>query len=274
MSPVESAAKAEDPKAAPGNKQASTAETPPVDERVVYLSPSESVREDGEKLAPQVARAIMHDIVTRDLPDGARLPPEAAMLIKYRVGRPTLREALRILEVNGLVRIKTGPNGGPRVRRSDVRDLGSSLSLHLASRRVRNGDVYNARGELEPLLARLAAERATDLERQSLIDHVRGNTNNDGETPNSWFEFHQLVANLSHDPVLSAVSAALYHICDRSKNVSRAVWVALTAEHLAITEAITAGNGFEAETLMREHMAHYPQLERSGEIVAWRSPRF
>ena len=66
----------------------------------------------NEKIAESVARQILRDIQLQGLAPGSMLPPESAMLERFDIGRGSLREALRILEVNGLITIKTGPGGG------------------------------------------------------------------------------------------------------------------------------------------------------------------
>src|SRR3954454_19262155 len=112
----------------------------------------------GAKIAEYLAQAIVHEIVSRKLAPGTLLPSEAQMIEDYGVGRGSLREALRILEVQGIIALKPGPNGGPVVEETDVRDFGrmSSLFFHL------NGATFNqlleARLALEPLMVRLAAE--------------------------------------------------------------------------------------------------------------------
>ena len=68
-----------------------------------------------EKVAESVARQILQDIRRNRLGPGSMLPPESTMVERFGVGRGSLREALRILEVNGLVTLKPGPRGGPVV---------------------------------------------------------------------------------------------------------------------------------------------------------------
>ena len=60
-----------------------------------------------------LAVMIVRDIVSRNRGPGDTLPSEAAMLAHYRVSRASLREALRLLEVQELIRLKPGPGGGP-----------------------------------------------------------------------------------------------------------------------------------------------------------------
>ncbi|MDT5076093.1 MAG: GntR family transcriptional regulator, transcriptional repressor for pyruvate dehydrogenase complex, partial [Mycobacterium sp.] len=71
-----------------------------------------------EKISETLARDILHDILDRGLTAGARLPSEAELVASYGVGKSSLREALRLLEVNGVITIKTGPTGGPIVAES------------------------------------------------------------------------------------------------------------------------------------------------------------
>src|SRR5262249_3313574 len=77
-----------------------------------------------EKVALRVARLIVRDIVERGLTRGDALEAEAAMLQRFGISRASLREALRILEIHGLITIKPGPGGGPSVGAVDSRDFG------------------------------------------------------------------------------------------------------------------------------------------------------
>src|SRR5690606_30541465 len=74
-------------------------------------------RQRTPKASERLARQLATLIVEGELEEGARLPHESEMLAQLQVGRATLREALRLLEVWGLVVIRTGPGGGPTVRR-------------------------------------------------------------------------------------------------------------------------------------------------------------
>ncbi|OUS83987.1 hypothetical protein CA951_40595 [Rhodococcus sp. NCIMB 12038] len=231
-------------------------------------------RASGEKVASQIARAIVRDIVQRGLSEGASLPPEPAMLEQYRVGRPTLREALRILEVNGLITIKPGRSGGPKVRRSDTSNLASQLSLHFMSRRVTYADVSSARRAIEPTLARLAALNATEAERQQLAELIH---RTDQPRPRGSdllaesLAFHRLVAVISHEPVLGPLSVSLQFILNprRSEQEHSRTWKRLMSEHIPLGEAIIRGDAEQAEQLMAEHMSHYPPVKAHEEILDW-----
>src|ERR1700674_1494569 len=82
------------------------------------------------KTSETVAIDLVHDIVVRRLKAGDKLPLEVAMLQEYRVSRASLREALRLLEVQGLISIRPGPGGGPVVGSVDARHLARTASLY------------------------------------------------------------------------------------------------------------------------------------------------
>src|SRR4051812_39401907 len=84
-----------------------------------------------QKTAMLVAQRIVADINRRGNTFGDRLPPERAMLEEYNIGRGTLRESLRFLELQGVISLKPGPGGGPMVERPDGTSLATALSLLL-----------------------------------------------------------------------------------------------------------------------------------------------
>ena len=110
-----------------------------------------------EKLAETVARRIVHDISDRGLQPGAVLPSEKQMSAQYEVARGTLREALRILEIHGLIQMKLGPGGGPVVNETRSDELGRMLTLFLHGAGATMADLMDARIVIEPMAARAAA---------------------------------------------------------------------------------------------------------------------
>ena len=109
------------------------------------------------KASEGVARDIVDDIVVRRLREGDGLPSESAMLQHYGVSRETLREGLRLLEVQGLISIRRGPGGGPIVGTIDPASLGrtSTLYFHLAG--ATYAELFDAWVVCERVIADLAA---------------------------------------------------------------------------------------------------------------------
>ena len=121
------------------------------------VASGEPRRRRPQKTAERVAGEIVRDIVARDLGSGAHLPLEAAMAAQYGVSRSSVREALRILEVQGLISLKPGPGGGPVVGVVEATYLArtESLYFHLAGATYR--DLIATQAVLEPLCAAAAA---------------------------------------------------------------------------------------------------------------------
>jgi DNA-binding FadR family transcriptional regulator len=263
--------------------------TPPVD----GYRPTVFVGGRSEKKSEMLARQILDDAIDEGQEPGAMLPPEAAMLDRYGVGRPTLREALRILEVHGLLVIRSGPGGGPIVTAASSRDYGRMSSLYYRAAGVRVRDLLEARLVMEPIAARLAAEHHTEEGvarlRHLVADLEKWAATRSGEAPlvgkdNRAFlqasrTFHDVVNGISGNPILDFFSQALVDMfTERMAGViyppdqrDRA-----NRQHIAIAGAILRGNGSAAERLMREHMAefrNYSWESWSGglnELVAWR----
>ncbi len=106
-----------------------------------------------------VADQIRERILRGDLNEGDLLPKEAELREQYPVNVQSLREALRILEAEGLVRVRRGNRGGAVVHRPTPGNVAYSLSMVLAMSGTDIDDVGRALHEVEPMCAALCAER-------------------------------------------------------------------------------------------------------------------
>src|SRR3954465_6709508 len=123
--------------------------------------PIQFVELEAKKLSTALADSITETILRDGLQPGSRLPPEREMGEQFGVGRGTLREALRVLEAEGLITVRSGPHGGPVVSKPDALRLARLLILLLISWGTTLRSVYDVRILLEPLAAGRAAESAT-----------------------------------------------------------------------------------------------------------------
>jgi GntR family transcriptional regulator, transcriptional repressor for pyruvate dehydrogenase complex len=234
-----------------------------------------------EKIAEAVAREIICDIKRQDLQAGAMLPHEGMMLERYDIGRGSLREALRILEVNGLVTIKTGPNGGPVVAAHDPRNFGQMTTLHLQSIGATYRELLDARAEYEALLARKAAEREDDEGARGVrraMEHARESSPDDVAYAASTSGFHSAVCDAGRNLVIALAAKSIQSIW--SQHVTKVLFgpegrAEVHRQHEAITQAIESQNARRAERLMRAHMQHYQDYcetlyrARMDDIVDW-----
>jgi DNA-binding FadR family transcriptional regulator len=232
-----------------------------------------SQKRRSDKMSERLARQIVDDAISQDLRPGAMLPSEAHMLRQYGVSRGTLREALRILEVQGLLTMKPGPNGGPTIAELDPADFARVLKFHLRVRASTYRQVLAARLAVEPLMARLAAE-AQDPEGLAALKLVierceRSDLSNEAEWSETSHLFHATIASMSGNALLDLLGLSLkeiYRDWAAGSVTPRRMRAKVLSVHRAIADAIFARNGARAESLMREHMIYY--ANRSGDLHA------
>jgi DNA-binding FadR family transcriptional regulator len=110
------------------------------------------------KAAELVAASIRSAIIRAEIASGENLPPEAKLLEMFEVSRPTIREALRILEFEDLISVSRGARGGAKVKAPSPDFVSRAMGVALQARNVVLGDIYQARMIVEPAAAKLAAE--------------------------------------------------------------------------------------------------------------------
>src|SRR3954468_19965917 len=153
------------------------------------------------KTSESVARDIARAIIEAGLTTGDALPPEAAMLEQYSVSRESLREGLRLLEVQGLISIRRGPGGGPVVGYVDPANLGrvSSLYYHLAG--ATYAELFEAWVIGEAMLGSRAAKNPDATARMAAMKPYLADNHVDAGLPIDEFvqihtQFHGAVASL------------------------------------------------------------------------------
>ena len=211
------------------------------------------------KASEVVAEEIVNQIVDGDLPEGTRLPSEKEMLELFDVGRSTLRETLRILETRGVITIRSGRNGGPVVRRPRTTDLSEALTLLLQFDRATLVDVLFAREALEPVIAYAASSRITADEIEILREIVKntGARSDEATFVRENQRFHSTLAEATRNPILQMVSDTLKSITDGGRigvQYTPEYREAVIAAHLAIVDAVEAGDAELASRSMRTHL--------------------
>ena len=164
-----------------------------------------------------LAESIAREIHRRGLTAGDKLLSEQKMVERYGVARGSLREALRYLELQGVLRIKSGPGGGPMIQTPDGRHFASTLALMLQFVGARFRAIVETRWVVEPGIAALAAERASAADLSALRDCVEAlrAALGDGDrfiTENR--RFHDLLAFAGGNPVFRFLLPALHWISD------------------------------------------------------------
>lgn len=220
----------------------------------------------GTKLSRVVASTIVEDIVSQRLTAGDRLPSEAAMVERFGVGRASIREGLRLLEMYGVVSIRPGQNGGPVVADMTPEDLARTLSLFFRMTGATYRDLIQARLVIEPVMARLAAE-AQDPEQ---LDEIRAVMKADEDYDADRYveratAFHYTVSGSSGNPVLDILGRTLRVLYSERLTgpglVPEEARPIIRHVHQEIGNAILAGDADLAERLMHEHMVELATLQ-------------
>lgn len=110
------------------------------------------------KAAELLAARIRGQIIRRELKEGEALPAESELMEKFGVSRPTLREAIRVLEMESLLRMRRGSHGGAIVTAPDPQVAARTVGVILQLRGVTLKDIHTARTMIEPMAARYIAE--------------------------------------------------------------------------------------------------------------------
>lgn len=216
------------------------------------------------KTSERIAAALVADIVAQRLKPGDRLSNEAAMVERFHVGRGSLREALRILEVQGLINLRSGPGGGPVVVAVHPTDVARtfSLYLHLAGATIR--ELTEARMFLEPMTARLAAETQNPDDMKRLREAVEYEASIPIGDPRFVFagnNFHYVLATMTGNRVLDLLATALKELYTtrvvQGGLVNDLDQEDLRNEHRGMAEAILRGHASAAARLARQHTEHY-----------------
>jgi len=121
--------------------------------------------------ADLVAADLRRQIVAGKLGDGTFLPRQIDLLAIYEVSRPSLREALRVLESEGLISVRRGKLGGAVVHRPSLHMVAQTLGLVLDSQNVTTRDFSTALNLLEPQCVGLCAAR--EDRHETLIPRLR-----------------------------------------------------------------------------------------------------
>lgn len=220
-------------------------------------------REKPEQIADELRALIVHG----ELSEGDSLGNEPDLVERFGVSRPSLREALRILETEGLITVIRGARGGVVVHEPDERMSARTAALVLQARNVSLADVFEARSMLEPLAARALASKRN---RKAAIDELRElveKQQSSIEDPEQFgpanAEFHARLVSLAGNQTLSIVAEMLKDIVARSVtavsrdgdglgSVSTRRRGIRSQERLL--ELLEAGDGVAAEDHWRSHM--------------------
>lgn len=218
---------------------------------------------------PKASDVIITDIRDRilfqRLPVGTRLPNEVELMEQYGLGRVTVREALRVLERDGLVEIRRGPTGGIFVRHTDISQASDAMAMLFRFNDTTLGESAEFRALLEPRVAHLAALHASEQQLEEIRAIADGSAG-----AQQVAELHALLSaacgNKVFELVLKALhdSAAGHYRYDlfEAESADRG-----THDHVDLARAIVARDAEAAEEAMRRHLATYATYLEDNDLV-------
>ena len=221
-------------------------------------------------VAEAVASQLRARILDGDLTDGSELPTEAVLLEQFPVSRPSLREAFRVLEAEGLLRVRRGKRGGTVITHPTPDSAAYHVGLLLHARGTTLQDLAAARDLLEPLCAEQAARRRDHISvgrKLAKLTAVDADQVEDGLAfTKAATAFHQQLAMAAGNRTLETLAGILESIWNTQEldwaqsAISEGDYpdVSLRREvlkaHLRISQAIEAGDVDQAVHLTRGHL--------------------
>jgi DNA-binding FadR family transcriptional regulator len=214
-----------------------------------------------QDVVDQIQAAILHGHIA----PGERLPPERELVTMFKTSRPTLREALRILEQKGLIEIRLGAMGGAFVRDANGELMAESLAMLIASQGVSLNHLAEFREGIEASVAGLAAARSTDAHGKTLIELNERIKVCAKQGVDAWPEvaqldeqFHLETARIAGNPLYSFVLQSIHENLHRFGDTFRRIGQEELDQNLQdldqLTQAICKHDRYRASRLARDHV--------------------
>ncbi len=226
------------------------------------------------RASQDIVQQIKESIFAGKLAPGDRLPSEKELAEQFGLSRITVRDALRVLESQGLIGIKVGAGGGAFVANPSSKPLSNMLSDMLRLQGGTTKELVEARHVIETSIVTLAAQRATaeDLEamRRAIAAARAARTAGDPRfTPHS-VDFHMALAKAAKNQVLlvtvNSLQTFFHETLDRLLPDDRMAQRAIE-DHQKLLNAIAAHDVEQANRVMREHLNYFEKrvqkLDRS-----------
>ncbi|RED45821.1 FadR/GntR family transcriptional regulator [Aestuariispira insulae] len=219
------------------------------------------------KRTDEICDRIKDWIVERDMQPGDRLPQEPDLIREFEASKGTVRESLKSLETQGLIKTRTGPGGGAFVADIDGGRAMELLANFFFFRQPTISDIYQLRRRLEPDLAVsvIGLLKDEDFKRLEdtlrLYDHPPENRGEEYEQRLAELDFHTVLAELCPNPLLGFFCGFLQNLL-RNQTVCQHIYEKPNPElrqhalhyQLRLLQALKAGNAEAAREIMFEHM--------------------
>jgi DNA-binding FadR family transcriptional regulator len=224
------------------------------------------------KLSHLIAGDLRAKIASSELAPGDSLPPESELLAQFGISRPTLREALRILESDKLIRLGRGARSGATILGASVEAAARHSAMYLASHGATLADIHEVRMLIEPSLAAMLALRAKKEHIKALRQCVSAQqaaleTRDYATAIKAVQDFHSIMARSSENRALGLFSGVLQEMSVRvypkmlvtgsagDRQIARRRTEESAAAHRKLVDLIIHSKSREAEEFWAAYMA-------------------
>jgi len=232
------------------------------------------VKEKRPKAAQIVAAELRRQIATGRMKPGDKLHPENVLQTEFAISRPTLREALRLLEAESLITIGRGKHGGARVSQIDMAAAARQVGVFLQVQGTTLNDVWLARTIIEPPAAGLLAAQRSPQAFEALQANIEAASEAAQSDPLRYADlsanFSLLITRYCGSNTLHLLASLIYDIIRRQhehvteRTLSKVHVHALRQEsiksRIKALELMRSGAAVEAETFWRQHLEHMRDL--------------
>lgn len=214
----------------------------------------------NKKIYQLIVEQIQEMILSGQLKAGDKLPSERTMAETFQASRASIREAVRSLEILGIIETRQGE--GSFIRETTGNQWLEPLSVMFKLSGGTFNEILEMRQILETQAARLAADRISEDEKEHLQYLIKALKESKDEEEMVQYDqaFHMLIAEASRNmliaSVMSAITAILQNFIEEARE-SVNIWshdpAVLTAQHERVCQAILAGDGEVAAKAMETH---------------------
>jgi DNA-binding FadR family transcriptional regulator len=213
------------------------------------------------KAAQVIAEDLRNEIIVRGLRPGSSLPSEPELMARYQFSRASVREALRLLESDGLIYIKRGPRGGVRVNHPDTSHVSRSFALLFATRGTPLRDLVQFRQMLEPEAASQAALHATPAQHERLMEATEQLNTANSDT--SQLSFHGVLFECTRNELLQVTLTSVHRLSEwhiPMEHLGAEDLAGTRKAHRRIALAIVRGDSVAAAEAMLHHLRSFEQV--------------
>ncbi len=227
-----------------------------------------------ENLVDRVVGEIQNQIMAGVLKPGMLLPPERELCDQLGVSRTALREAVRMLVSKGVLEPKR--HVGTVVKQVGSEQIAESLSLLMSTQNRHEAleNVHQVRKMLEVEIARIAAEKATEQDIEtlmSILDEMEAHAGDRARFTRLDNAFHTALARTTHNPILVILLNSIQNVMSEIRQMVESypdLTKTVIPDHRRIAETVSSRNPADAAQAMTKHLDDARQIQlRSIEMT-------